>query len=175
MKKLFAAFALTFALAANAATPTFAQVNEAIAVGNTKEAKVMMAEVLRKRPESVKAHTINAQLLVLTGANKEEIAAELALANKLKGSVQYASAEPDVVETSSNSVVKYIIIALCAVSAIIAAFLGYEYISIRGRKLKQNPITPEGENNEQIQETDRSNYSEPLSHHSYGKPIAKAD
>lgn len=177
MKNLFAALALSIALSASAATPTFAQINTEIEAGHLIEARVMMDEVLRKRPESVKAHAINASLLAAEAKPLDKIREELAVANKLKGSVEYPKKEytkQPVVEEKVG-VARYIMLALCAVAGIIASFLGWQYLSIKGkRKNKQiiNPEKPEGEINEPIQETDRNLYSVALSHHGNGKSIA---
>ncbi len=163
MKKLLAGITLSLALSAQAATPTFAQVNSAIEAGHLPEARVMMNEVLRKRPESVKAHSINATLLAAEGKSLAEVRSELALANNIKSNVEIISEEKPL---------KYFVLALCGLAGIITAFLSWQFMSIKGRK-KQKPITPKGEINEtNVQETDSGLYSVALSTHSISKPIA---
>lgn len=74
---------IVFATMALATTPTFSEVSIQMAKGDVAIAQVMMDEILRKRPESAKAHTLNAELLALQHANPKLIEAELAKANQI--------------------------------------------------------------------------------------------
>lgn len=157
MKKYFAAIVLTLSLSANAATPTFAQVEATMANKDYAVAKVLMDEILRKRPESIRAHALNASLILAAGGDKEEVEAELAYVNKLKTQAE----KPIVPVVEQSSTLKYVITGLCIIAAIIASFLAGEYVKLRTRnkrKAKEAPeVLPE--------EIDRSNYSTTLTNH----------
>jgi hypothetical protein len=132
MKKIFAAIALSIALVAKAATPTFAQINEAINTGQIQEARVMMDVVLKKRPESVRAHLINARLLGEENASLEEIKKELELAHNLGNGVEYTPTK----EVKQDGVRK-IVLTLLSVCGIITAVLVWQLTRLQKRKSNQ--------------------------------------
>lgn len=157
MKKYIAAIALTVSLGATAATPTFAQVEAAMINKDYAVAKVLMDEILRKRPESIRAHALNASLILAAGGDKEEVEAELAYVNKLKTqTVQPISPAPE-----QSNIVKYTITGLCVIAAIIASFLVGAYVKLRTR----NKRKVDEDAGEDIPDIDRSNYSTTLTNH----------
>lgn len=149
MKKIMAAIALSVALSAQAATPTFAQIEQAMLVQDYSAAKVMMEEVIRKRPESVRAHTLKAKLLAETGAPQEEVAKELSYVTALKSKDNSVIVSPQ----EQHNTLRNILIALCVLGVAITCFLGRWYVNIRSRNKTDNT------------ENDPSNYTTALTTH----------
>ena len=77
------------------ATPTYSQIDEAIAANNYPAAKVMMIEVLRKRPESLKAHYLNYELLLANGASKDELSEERKIIDAIQSGNPVAQSSPN--------------------------------------------------------------------------------
>lgn len=157
MKKCIAALALSVCLSAPAwaATPTFAQVETALQSHEYAQARVQMDEILRKRPESVRAHNLNAQLIIAEGGDDQKAAVELAQANKLK-------VKGDVLVPADDHFkgLRYILFAISAIAVGIACFLGKEYVTIRSRskaKVVEDVVEPI--------EKDATNYSTPMTIH----------
>jgi hypothetical protein len=113
MKKYFVVTLLTVALTVQAATPTFAQVEETMQENNYKKARVMLNEVLRKRPESVRAHTLNARLIAAEGGDIQEVQDELNYVTRLKN--------PTPVE--DTSVLRNVMLFLCTIATIMTLTL----------------------------------------------------
>ena len=151
MKKYLAIALMTAALTANAATPTFAQIEQAMAEKKYNEANVMMMEVLKKRPESIKAHTLNASLILASGGSKEAAEASLAYANKLKG-VTNALVEPVVISKPDNTAFKVFLGATSIILLGMFFYLVRMYVNIT--KKKEDDI-----------EDDKANYSTELTSH----------
>lgn len=116
MKKYFVAALLTVALTVQAATPTFAQIELAMQENNYKTARVMMNEVLRKRPESVRAHVINARLIAAEGGDIKEVQEELEYATRLK------NPRADLI-VEDNSTLRKVMLFLCGIAALMTLTL----------------------------------------------------
>lgn len=166
MKKLIAIAVFALCTAVNAATPTFADINSAMVKGDVVTARVLMDEVLRKRPESVKAHTLNASLLAQENASKEKIEAEIALVNKLSSGVEL----PKIIAKPESKTMSYVLTGVCFVAIITACLLAAMYATIRSRSKTVKPLKGENQN---VQEIDPSNYSVALSTHGECNTIAK--
>lgn len=161
MKKLVAAIALTIAMtAANAATPTFAQVETSLEAHSYAQARVQMDEILRKRPESVRAHSLNAQLIIAENGDSQKAAIELAQANKLK-------VKGDILVPAEDHAkgVRYILFGISTIAVIIACFLGKEYVNIRSR------VKAKVEDDVEPIEKDATNYSTPMTIHGYNEGV----
>lgn len=90
MKKLLTGLFLMMVTAIAFALPSPQQIEDAMANKNYADAKSMIQEVLRERPESARAHLLNAYLLVHVDKNKVAANAELQTAVGLdkKGDVK---------------------------------------------------------------------------------------
>lgn len=159
MKKYLAMLTLMASLSATAATPTFAQVEASMSSKDYDTAKVLMEDILRKRPESVRAHSLNATLILASGGDKKAAESEINLVEKLKGEkeiIVIAHREP---EKETSNFVRNGIISLCLIAAIIACFLGKEYANIRSRtKVKVKEFVDSSEK-------DPTNYSTTMTTH----------
>lgn len=83
MKRLFAAITLALAAAAAFALPAPAQIEDALATQHYADARSMINEVLRERPDSARAHLLNSYVLVHVDHNRAAANAELETAKGL--------------------------------------------------------------------------------------------
>jgi len=77
MKKIVIAVLLAALAAFAFALPKPAQIEDALAVGRYSDARSMVQEVLREKPDSARAHLLNAYLLIHVDRNAKAAAAEL--------------------------------------------------------------------------------------------------
>jgi hypothetical protein len=83
MKKFFAGIILSLATVAALAMPRPSDIENALAAHDYQSAKSMTQEVLRERPDSARAHLLNAAVLLEGDHNREGAAAELKTARLL--------------------------------------------------------------------------------------------
>lgn len=90
MKKILIGLGLMFVCALALAIPTPGQIEDALSNKNYPDAKSMVQQVLREKPDSARAHLLNAYLLVHVDKNKTAANAELQTAVGLdkKGDVK---------------------------------------------------------------------------------------
>jgi hypothetical protein len=77
MKKIIALLVMSLLCVAAFALPRPSQIEDALAAKNYVEARSMVAEVLREKPDSARAHLLNSYLLVHADRNKVAANAEL--------------------------------------------------------------------------------------------------
>lgn len=83
MKQLIAAIFLSLVACVAFALPKPSQIEDALAARHYAEARSMVAEVLREKPDSARAHLMNAYLLAHVDHNKQAANAELQSASEL--------------------------------------------------------------------------------------------
>jgi hypothetical protein len=90
MKKLITSTILLLACALAFAMPSPKQIEDALAAKHYTEAKGMIAEVIKQKPDSARAHLLNAYVLIHADHNKAAANAELTTASALdkKGDVK---------------------------------------------------------------------------------------
>lgn len=93
MKKIIVAFVLSVVSVAAFALPSPKQIEDALAAHDYQSAKSMADEVLREKPDSARAHLLNAYVLLKGEHNPQAASAELKTAQRLdkKGDVQNSS------------------------------------------------------------------------------------
>ncbi len=161
IKKLIAGLIFVAYTTIAMAVPTFALIEDTINKKDYPAAEMMLDEVIKARPDSVRAHSLKASVLMATGADQNRIAAELAYANKSNKEV--------VVEIQQKpDYVKNILIAAGIVATIIAGFLGWEYKTILSRRKKVIDTIKQGETSNE--EDFSYNYIDTLSSHSIRAP-----
>lgn len=131
-----AAFAASVAMAPAGATPTYAQIETAMAQHDYVSARTMMTEVLQKRPEAVRAHALNVNLLIAEKASESTIRDEQKVARDLAGVVAVPSTTMPPSVPNHGYWLTSALIALLCVSVVGVVVVVKEWIEVKRKKRK---------------------------------------
>jgi hypothetical protein len=151
VRKVLIGLSLVAIMSIAHATPTYAQIDAAMAQHDYMNARVMLSEVLRKRPEAVRAHAINVNLMIAEKASQRDVEAEQKIT---QGLISSPSIPQIIVPAQNIGWLRGLLALLLVVILGGGTFLGNEWRLAHGRKKQKD-----------IDESYASNYTQQLSSH----------